>query len=113
MNDNLTALIQKFDNEKINGLTDIEQMQAFNALKYLEMYRIIGNTAEFMELKEKRIPKKPVKQPDKYSDLVQHYYCPSCGRYFGQRGVHNAILFNKERYCQGEGCGQAMDWREE
>lgn len=62
---------------------------------------------------ERRIPKKPSIKPDKYSDLVQHYYCPSCGRYFGQSGVHNVILFNKERYCQGDGCGQALDWREE
>lgn len=62
---------------------------------------------------EKRIPKKPMKKPDKYSDLVLHYYCPSCGRYFGQSGIHNAILFNKERYCQGEGCSQAMDWSKE
>lgn len=66
-----------------------------------------------VEALEKQIPKKPLKQTDKYSDLVEHYYCPSCGRYFGQRGVHNAILFNKERYCQDEGCGQALDWSEE
>lgn len=62
---------------------------------------------------EKRIPKKPKKQPDKYYGLVQYYHCPSCGRYFGQSGVHNVILFNKERYCQGDGCGQAIDWSEE
>lgn len=62
---------------------------------------------------EKRILKKPVTNPDKYSDLVQHYYCPDCGRYFGQRGIHDVILFNKERYCQGDGCGQSLDWSEE
>ena len=70
----------------------------------------------FMALKsalEKQIPKKPEKKPDKYCDLVQIYYCPTCGRYFGQRGVHNAILFNKERFCQGENCGQALDWTTE
>ncbi len=33
MTDNLTALIHKFDNEKIMGLTDIEQVHVFNALK--------------------------------------------------------------------------------
>lgn len=65
-----------------------------------------------IELK-KRIPKKPEKKPDRYCDLIHNYYCPSCGRYFGQRGVHNAILFNKERYCQGENCGQAIDWNGE
>lgn len=62
---------------------------------------------------EKQIPKKPVKHPDKYSGLIRFYHCPSCGRYFGQSGVHNGILFSKEKYCQGEGCGQALDWSEE
>lgn len=62
---------------------------------------------------ENRIAKRPIKKPDKYSDLIQHYYCPFCGRYFGQRGIHNQILFNKERYCQGDGCGQVIDWSEE
>lgn len=73
------------------------------------------NTAYGMAISalEKQIPKKPVTKPDKYSDLVQHYYCPDCGRYFGQCGIHDVILFNKERYCQGERCGQALDWSEE
>lgn len=62
---------------------------------------------------EKQIPQKPVIKPDKYTDVVQQYYCPNFGRYFGQRGIHNVILFNKERFCQGEGCGQAIDWNTE
>lgn len=61
---------------------------------------------------EKQIGRKPQINTDKYSDLIQNYYCPACGRYFGQRGIHNEILFNKERYCQGENCGQAIDWSE-
>lgn len=48
---NMEELINKFDNEKIKGLTDFEQVQIFNALKYLEMYEKIGIIAEFMELK--------------------------------------------------------------
>lgn len=48
---NLAELINKFDNEKIKGLTDLEQMQIFNALKDLEMYQKIGSIFEFMELK--------------------------------------------------------------
>ena len=63
-----------------------------------------------IEALEKQIPKKPFIKPDKYTDVVQQYYCPNCGRYFGQAGIHNVILFNKERFCQGEGCGQAIDW---
>lgn len=51
MTDNLTALIQKFDNENIEGLTDLEQVQVFNALKYLEIYQKIGTIAELMDLK--------------------------------------------------------------
>lgn len=61
---------------------------------------------------EKQILKKPRKMPNKYCDLIQYYYCPSCGRYFGQAGIHSVILFNKDRFCQGEGCGQAIDWSE-
>lgn len=48
---NMEELINKFDNEKIKGLTDFEQVQIFNALKYLEMYEKIGTIAEFTELK--------------------------------------------------------------
>lgn len=54
MTDNLTALIQKFDSEKIKGLTDLEQVQVFNALKYLEMYQKIGTVAELMDLKNNK-----------------------------------------------------------
>lgn len=61
---------------------------------------------------ERQIPRKPQIEPNKYSSLTQHCYCPTCGRYFGQRGIHNEILFSKESYCQGKGCGQAMDWSE-
>ena len=74
-----------------------------------------GNEAlgEAVALLERLMPKKPSKKPDKYCDLIQIYYCPSCGKFFGQRGVHDTILFNKERFCQSEGCGQAIDWSEE
>lgn len=48
---NLSELINKFDNEKIKGITDSEQMQIFNALKDLEMYQKVGTIAEFMALK--------------------------------------------------------------
>lgn len=65
---------------------------------------------ECKEELKKRVQQKPEKKPDRYCDLIQKYYCSSCGRYFGQRGIHNVILFNKERYCQGENCGQAIDW---
>ena len=37
--------------KKIKGLTDLEQVQAFNALKYLEIYQKIGTIAELMDLK--------------------------------------------------------------
>lgn len=54
MNGDLTALIEKFDNEKIKGLTDLEQVQVFNALKYLEIYQKIGTIAELMDLKNNK-----------------------------------------------------------
>lgn len=48
---NLSELIDKFDNEKIKGITSSEEMQIFNALKDLEMYQKVGTIAEFMTLK--------------------------------------------------------------
>lgn len=48
---NLSELIDKFDNEKIKGITSSEQMQIFNALKDLEMYQKVGTISEFMTLK--------------------------------------------------------------
>ena len=51
MTGDLTRLIHKFDNEKIKGISDLEQVQIFNALKYLEMYQKVGTIAEFMDLK--------------------------------------------------------------
>lgn len=50
--DDLSKLIDKFDNEKIKGLTDFEHMQVFNALKYLDMYQKIGTIAKLIELKQ-------------------------------------------------------------
>lgn len=32
-------------------MTDLEQLQVFNALKYLEIYQKIGTIAELMDLK--------------------------------------------------------------
>lgn len=54
MDGGLTGLINKLDNENIAGLTGTEQMQLFNALKYLDMYQKIGTIAEFMDLKNSR-----------------------------------------------------------
>ena len=48
----LSGLIDKFDNEKIKGLTDFEQVQIFNALKYLDMYQKVSTIEKFMELKQ-------------------------------------------------------------
>lgn len=49
---NLSELINKFDNKKIKGLTDFEQVQIFNALKYFDMYQKVGTIEKFMELKQ-------------------------------------------------------------
>lgn len=48
----LSELIDKFDNEKIKGITDFEQVQIFNALKYLDMYQKVGTIEKFMELRQ-------------------------------------------------------------
>lgn len=47
----LSELINKFNHEKIEGITDFEQIQIFNALKDLELYQKVGTIAEFMTLK--------------------------------------------------------------
>lgn len=95
-------------------ITDCMNMcgKPLDALEKFNQYRSIGTVEECREAREKQKAKKPEKKPDKYSDLTQHYYCPSCGHYFGQAGVRSVILFNKEKYCQGDNCGQAIDWSE-
>lgn len=93
-------------------------MDEKKAIEVLDVLcKSMGNMQEYREALvlavsalKKQVPQKPVIKPDKYADVVLHYYCPACGRYFGQAGVHSVILFNKERFCQGEKCGQAIDW---
>lgn len=75
-------------------------------LEYAE-YKKIGTVEECREARERQRGKKPNKRTDKYTDLIQHYSCPVCGKYFGQAGVHNVILFEKPKYCT---CGQAISW---
>ncbi|MCM1220623.1 MAG: hypothetical protein NC548_39660 [Lachnospiraceae bacterium] len=58
---------------------------------------------------KKQIAKKPNVKKDKCTDLIEYYSCPVCGKYFGQAGVHNAILFDKPEYCS---CGQRIGWSE-
>lgn len=99
-------------------MTEIEAKDILEEAKILDdsiyQYNIGYLNALEMATKalEKHIQRKPQINADKYSDLIKHYYCPTCGRYFGQRGIHNEILFRKEIYCQGEDCGQAIDWSE-
>lgn len=66
-------------------------------------------TKELLEdLIEIRTAKKPFVKTDKGCPLIEYYYCPSCRAFFGQRGIHNVILFKKSKYC--EECGQRIDW---
>lgn len=76
-------------------------------LQSLNKYWSIGTVEECREARERQIGKKPNKREDKYTDLIQHYSCPVCGKYFGQAGTHSVILFDKPKYCD---CGQAIDW---
>ena len=87
--------------------------EVVKVLEEIQQYRSIGTVEEFKALKEKAEPKKPRKIRDNIYNRILHYSCPICGRYFGQRGEHNMILFNKELYCQEKNCGQAIDWSEE
>lgn len=97
---NLSELINKFGNEKIEGITDSEQVQIFNALKDLEMYQKIGTIAEFMGLKDKQIPKNPIKVDSGVYDYDFDYECPSCGENIDEY----------EHHCK---CGQILNWSEE
>lgn len=63
---NLSELIDKFDNEKIKGITSSEQMQIFNALKYLEIYQKIGTIAELMDLKNDERELRQVQELEEY-----------------------------------------------
>ena len=77
----------------------------------LQEYRQLGALEEVRAAVEKQRAKKPIKSDDKICDLIVHYRCPCCGKYFGGRGIHHVILFSKERYCND--CGQHIDWSEE
>lgn len=100
----LGVRISRFDHaDDVNEALDV----AKSALEEIRQYRAIGTVEECREAIEKQKAKKPNKRPDKYTDLVQHYSCPVCGKYFGQAGVHDEILFRKSKYCT---CGQSIDW---
>ncbi len=102
----LNVRISRFDHaDDVNMALEV----AKKALEEIQQYHEIGTVEECREARERQIAKKPDKRADKYTDLVHHYWCPVCGRYFGQAGIHNAILFDKPKYCA---CGQAIDWSE-
>ena len=61
-----------------------------------------------IDVLKKADPQKPEEEGDEYGCTIR-YYCPTCGTYFGTRGVQSMILFRKPRYCD---CGQAIDWKE-
>ena len=77
----------------------------------LAQYEDIGTLEEVRDAVEKQKAKKPIKSDDKICDLIVHYRCPCCEKYFGGRGIHDVVLFSKERYCND--CGQRIDWSEE
>lgn len=62
-----------------------------------------------IEALEKQIPKKP-RIEFSPAGLVLSYFCPICGKYFGDRTKHYVILFHTPRYCE---CGHALDWGDE
>lgn len=72
-------------------------------------YRLIGTVEECREAIEKRRAKKPKKILDG-TNRFYRYYCPACGRYFGNDKIHSGTFLFKEIYCQEEKCGQAIDW---
>lgn len=53
---------------------------------------------------KKQIPERPAAKEE---ESVVKYYCARCGHFFGQRGKHCVILFDRPTYCS---CGQAQDW---
>lgn len=86
-----------------------EIIKILKVAEKLKAYEEIGTVEECREAREKQIAKKPDKRTDKHTDLIQYYWCPVCGRYFGQAGIYSALLLDKPKYCT---CGQAIDWTE-
>ena len=60
---------------------------------------------------ERQIPNKPKIILDETKSF-KRYYCPVCGRYFGNDKMRDHRFLFEEVYCQGENCGQSIDWSE-
>lgn len=57
--------------------------------------------SEYLELKEKATPKKPIKDEVQDIRYVTKYICPNCGGKF--TGIVSKCCYH---------CGQALDWSE-
>ena len=80
-----------------DGIKAIET--AIQALEEIQQYRAIGTVEEFKALKERDVPKKPIR--------IDECTCPSCG-------THNEIIKKRRNtvafdtvYCWH--CGQAIE----
>lgn len=103
----------KFLTDEEEGKFDSNYQQLCSLLEELEKYRSVGTVEQCQKAVERLTPVKPEKKADRYSKLIEDYYCPRCGGYFGSKGVHSVALFKQTTFCQGppeEPCGQAIDW---
>lgn len=73
--------------------------------------KVIVHNEKAVEALERKVPRKPKKVMSK-PECFCRYYCPVCGRYFGNDKMRDNRFLFEESYCQGENCGQLIDWSE-
>ena len=89
---------------------------AIQALEEVQKYREIGSIEECRALREKQMPKKPVRKlRSGMGNDYKDYYC-TCGRFIGyEPEVHNYLENGKLPFSYCCDCGQKLDldWSDE
>ena len=82
----------------------IETIERYRDLFPLDAQAAVDKAIEALE---KQVAKR-VKKTDIGSE-IEAFYCPCCGKYYGDKIKHNSYLFWTPQHCD---CGQALDWRD-
>lgn len=86
-----------------NGFIETNVFYGMSKEDKTNFYNIAG------EAVEKQMPKKPIKEEEKYKKItVEIYYCPSCNSEITRRSKSSWLY--ETPHCSE--CGQKIDWSE-